>query len=278
MSVHLFQQLITDVYKYACTSYAYIIYKKVQTYRQPYRQSWTKYYIDRCRQARVYYTKDWLSMSVGMLLFWGFTDILSVCSVVYWLAKCLSLDDWLVRSALIMAVYVSVDSCWNGVFCWLAEYQDASVDSCWNGVFCWLAEYQDVSVDGCWNGVFCWLAEYQDVSVDSCWNGVFCWLAEYQYLSVDDWLFWSFTVWVQMRGWFSGTLIAWVCVCECGWLVEWCFLLIGWVPVCECRWLVVSVDVWMVQWYTDCLSTCMWVWIAGGMVFFADWLTTSMWV
>ena len=160
-------------------------------------------------------------MSVGMLLFWGFTDILSVCSVVYWLAKCLSLDDWLVRSALIMAVYVSVDSCWNGVFCWLAEYQ---------------------------------------------------------YLSVDDWLFWSFTVWVQMRGWFSGTLIAWVCVCECGWLVEWCFLLIGWVPVCECRWLVVSVDVWMVQWYTDCLSMCMWVWIAGGMVFFADWLTTSMWV
>jgi len=110
-------------------------------------------------------------MSVGMLLLlWGFTDVLSVCSVVYWLAKCLSLEDWLVTSALIIAVYVSVDGCWNGVFCWLAEYQ---------------------------------------------------------YVSVDDWLFWSFSVWVQMCGWFRGTLIAWVCVYECGWLVEWCFLLIG---------------------------------------------------
>ena len=38
MSVCLFQQWTTDVYKYTCTAYAYIINKKVQTYRQPYRQ------------------------------------------------------------------------------------------------------------------------------------------------------------------------------------------------------------------------------------------------
>ena len=31
MSVHLFQQWITDIYKYTCTSYAYIINIKVQT-------------------------------------------------------------------------------------------------------------------------------------------------------------------------------------------------------------------------------------------------------
>ena len=31
MSIHLFQQWITDIYKYTCTSYAYIINIKVQT-------------------------------------------------------------------------------------------------------------------------------------------------------------------------------------------------------------------------------------------------------
>ena len=38
LSVHLFQQWITDICKCTCIGYAYIIYKKVQTYRQPYKQ------------------------------------------------------------------------------------------------------------------------------------------------------------------------------------------------------------------------------------------------
>ena len=33
MSLHLFQQWITDIYKYTCTGYAYIMNKKVQKYR-----------------------------------------------------------------------------------------------------------------------------------------------------------------------------------------------------------------------------------------------------
>ena len=36
--VHLFQQWIADTYKYTSIGYAYIIFKMVQTYRQPYRQ------------------------------------------------------------------------------------------------------------------------------------------------------------------------------------------------------------------------------------------------
>ena len=32
------QQWITDIYRYKCTGYTYIINKKVQTYRQAYRQ------------------------------------------------------------------------------------------------------------------------------------------------------------------------------------------------------------------------------------------------
>ena len=38
MSVHLFQQWITDVYKHTRTGYAYIINKKLQIYKQPCRQ------------------------------------------------------------------------------------------------------------------------------------------------------------------------------------------------------------------------------------------------
>ena len=61
MSVHSFQQWITYIYKYTCTGYAYIIDKKVH----PYRQSWTKYIIDR------YFTctmSDWLSVTCVCIL------------------------------------------------------------------------------------------------------------------------------------------------------------------------------------------------------------------
>ena len=37
MSVHMFTQWITDT----CTFYAYVIYKPLQTYRQPYKQTKT---------------------------------------------------------------------------------------------------------------------------------------------------------------------------------------------------------------------------------------------
>ena len=37
MPIHLFPQWTRDIYKYTGTIYAYIIYKKVRKYRQPYR-------------------------------------------------------------------------------------------------------------------------------------------------------------------------------------------------------------------------------------------------
>ena len=44
MSAHPFQQLITYIYKYTCTCYAYIIDNEtsIQT------KSWIKYFIDSC--------------------------------------------------------------------------------------------------------------------------------------------------------------------------------------------------------------------------------------
>ena len=49
MSVHLFQQWVTDIYiyKYTCTGYGYIINKKVQTQTAIQTESWTKYFEDR---------------------------------------------------------------------------------------------------------------------------------------------------------------------------------------------------------------------------------------
>ena len=61
MSVHLFQQWITDIYRYTCTGYAYIIYKKV-TYRQRVAQSTSQ--TDICLAMHI------SSTGLGLYYFW----------------------------------------------------------------------------------------------------------------------------------------------------------------------------------------------------------------
>ena len=118
MSVYLLQQWFTDIHKHACTVYSYIIYKKVQTYRQPYRQSWTKYFIDR-PLGFCLCTKLWWVVHVCTKLWW----VVHVCANLWWVVHVCTKLRWVVHVCTQLWWVVHVSQCVQSYEVWWVVHE-----------------------------------------------------------------------------------------------------------------------------------------------------------